>query len=142
MLSDIWKRGIDIQEVSSQAGTKLPAGTISTNDTVAMIVDKMFKNGVNSVLITEQQKPVGVLNDRDLLKDIVDSRKNPEKTLAKDLNFTPLINLQDDETMISAMKIMTEKGMKRAALVKNGQLIGMLTEPMVKKTAIQVKASA
>ncbi|MGO8805884.1 MAG: CBS domain-containing protein [Candidatus Bathyarchaeia archaeon] len=142
MLSDIWKRGIDIQEVSSQAGTKLPAVTISTNDTVAMIVDKMFKNGVNSVLITEQQKPVGVLNDRDLLKDIVDSRKNPEKTLAKDLNFTPLINLQDDETMISAMKIMTEKGMKRAALVKNGQLIGMLTEPMVKKTAIQVKASA
>jgi CBS domain-containing protein len=142
MLSDIWKRGIDIQEVSSQAGTKLPAVTISTNDTVAMIVDKMFKNGVKSVLITEQQKPVGVLNDRDLLKDIVDSRKNPEKILAKDLNYTPLINLQDDETMISAMKVMTEKGMKRAALVKNGQLIGMLTEPMVKKAAIQVKASA
>ncbi len=87
----------------------------------------MFKNGVTSVLITEQQKPVGVINDRDLLKDIVEKRKNPEKTLAKDLNYTPLINLQENETMITAMKLMEEKGIKRAAMVKNGQLIGMLT---------------
>ena len=142
MLNDIWKRGIDIQEVSSQAGTKLPSVTISTNETVAMIVEKMFKNGVTSVLITDQQEPIGVLNDRDLLKDIVYRRKNPEKTLAKDLNYTPLINLQGNETMITAMKVMAEKGIKRAALVKNGQLIGMLMEPMAKKTAIPIKASA
>ncbi len=142
MLNDIWKRGIEIQEVSSQAGTKLPAVTVSTNETIAMIVDKMIRNGVTSVLITEQQKPVGVLNDRDLLKDIVEKRKNPEKALAKDLSYTPLINLQENETMITAMKQMGEKGIKRAALVKNGQLIGMLVEPVAKKAAIEVKAAA
>ena len=141
MLNDIWKRGIDITEISSQAGTKLPAVTVSTTETVAMIVDKMFKNGVTSVLITEQQKPIGVLNDRDLLKDIVDTRKNPEKTLAKDLNYTPLINLQGNETMITAMKLMGEKGIKRAVLVKNGQLIGMLMEPTTKKAAVEFQAS-
>jgi CBS domain-containing protein len=141
MLNDIWKRGIDIQEISTQAGTKLPSVVISTNETVAVIVDKMFKNGVTSVLISEQQKPIGVINDRDLLKDIIDGRKNPEKTLAKDLNYTPLIDLQGDETMITAMKLMNEKGFRRAAMVKNGQLIGMLTEPTIKKAAIQVEAS-
>ncbi len=142
MLNDIWKRGIDIQEVSSQAGTKLPAVTVSTSETVAMIVDKMFRNGVTSVLITEQQKPVGVINDRDILKDIVDKRKNPEKTLAKDLNYTPLINMQENENMITAMKHMSEKGIERAALVKNGQLIGMLVEPISKKATIEVKTPA
>jgi len=141
MLSDIWKRGIEIQEVSSQAGTKLPSVTISTNETAAAIVDKMFKNAVTSVLLVEQQNPVGVLNDRDLLQDIVEKRKNPEKTLAKDLNYTPLINLKENETMISAMKLMEQKGIKRAALVKNGQLVGMLMEPAGKKGAIQVKPS-
>jgi len=141
MLSDIWKRGIEIQEVSSQAGTKLPSVTISTNETAAAIVDKMFKNAVTSVLLVEQQNPVGVLNDRDLLQDIPAKRKNPEKTLAKDLNYTPLINLKENETMISAMKLMEQKGIKRAALVKNGQLVGMLMEPAGKKGAIQVKPS-
>ena len=72
MLNDIWKRGIDIKEITSQAGTKLPAVSVSTSDVVAAIVGKMFENGVNSVLITDHNKPVGVINDRELLKDIVD----------------------------------------------------------------------
>ena len=128
MLSDIWKRGIDISEISNQAGTKLPSVEVSTTDAVAKLVDKMLQNNVTSILITENHKPVGVINDRELLKEIVEEHKDPKKTLAKDLNYTPLIILQGDESMITAMKLMEEKGMKRAAMVKNGQLIGMLME--------------
>ncbi|MGA3289680.1 MAG: CBS domain-containing protein [Candidatus Bathyarchaeia archaeon] len=144
MLSDIWKRGIDISEISNQAGTKLPAIEVSTTDAVAKLVDKMLQNNVTSILITENHKPVGVINDRDLLKEIVEERKDPKRTLAKDLNYTPLIILQGDESMITAMKLMEEKGMKRVAVVKNGQLIGMLMENAAnaaKRAASQVKAS-
>ena len=144
MLSDIWKRGIDISEISNQAGTKLPTVEVSTIDTVAKLVDKMLQNNVTSVLINENNKPVGVINDRDLLKEIVEGRKDPKKTLAKDLNYMPLIILQANESMITAMKLMEEKGMKRAAMVKNGQLIGMLMENAAnaaKRAALQVKAS-
>jgi CBS domain-containing protein len=52
----------------------------------------------------------------------------------------PLITLQADESMITAMKLIKEKGIKRAALVKNGQLIGMLTEEIAKKAKLQVEA--
>ena len=142
MLSDIWKRGIDISEISSQAGTKLPSVEISTTETVSKLVDKMLQNSVTSVLITEHHKPIGVINDRDLLKEIVEEQKDPMKTLAKDLKYTPLIILQGNESIITAMKLMEENGMKRVAIVKNGQLIGMLTEDAAKKrAAMQVKAS-
>ena len=57
MLSDIWKRGIDIAEISSQAGTKLPSIEIATTETVAKTVAKMMQNHVNSVLITETTNP-------------------------------------------------------------------------------------
>ncbi len=140
MLDDIWKRGIDITEISSQAGTKLPTLEISTMETVARTVARMLQNNVNSVLITEQHKPIGVINDRELLREIVDARKDPVKTLARDTNYTPLIILEGDQSMISAMKLMGEKGYKRAAMVKNGQLIGMLTEEAAKK-ALKVKPS-
>jgi sugar-specific transcriptional regulator TrmB/CBS domain-containing protein len=141
MLNDIWKRGIDISEISNQAGTKLPIVEISTTETLSKLVDKMLQNNVTSVLITEHHKPVGVINDRDILKEIVEERKDPKKTLAKDLNYTPLILLQGNESMITAMKLMEEKGIKRAVMVKNGQLIGMLTEDVAKRAALQVKAS-
>ena len=142
MLSDIWKRGIDITEISNQAGTKLPSVEIATTETVAKTVGKMLQNNVNSVLITEHHKPIGVITDRELLREIVDARKDPLKTLAKDTNYTPLILLEGNESMITAMKLMGERGFKRAAMVKNGQLIGMLTEEAAKKAALQIKSSA
>jgi len=145
MLSDIWKRGIDISEISNQAGTKLPAIEVSTTDPVTKLVEKVLQNNVTSILITENHKPVGVINDRDLLKEIAEEHKDPNKTLAKNLDYTPLIILQGDESIITAMKLMEEKGMKRAAMVKNGQLIGMLMESAAnaaKRAALQVKTSA
>jgi signal-transduction protein with cAMP-binding, CBS, and nucleotidyltransferase domain len=135
MLSDIWKRGIDITEISSQAGIKLPTVEIATFETLTKTVDKMLQNNVNSILITEHHKPIGVVNDRELLREIVIERKNPLKTFAKDINYTPLIVLEGDETMLTAMKIMAEKKFNRVAIVKNGQLIGMLTEDVGKKTS-------
>ena len=81
MLNDIWKRGIDITEVSNQAGTKLPAIEVTTTDTANKIVEKMLQNGVTSVLITENHKAVGVISDRDLLKEIVEEGKAPKKLL-------------------------------------------------------------
>ena len=102
----------------------------------------MLKNNVNSVLLTEHNQPLGVINDRDILRQIVEDKRDPEKTVASDLKFTPLIILDSDQSMITAMKIMSEKGIKRAAMVKNGQLIGMLTEEAAKKAALQVKAAA
>ena len=143
MLDDIWKRGIDITEISSQAGTKLPTLEIASTETVTKTVSKMLQTNATSVLITEQHKPIGVINDRELLREVVDARKDPLKTLAKDTNYTPLIILEEDESMITAMKTMTERGFKRAAMVKNGQLIGMLTEEAAKETALQmIKPSA
>jgi sugar-specific transcriptional regulator TrmB/CBS domain-containing protein len=133
MLSDIWKRGIDITEISSQAGTKLPKVEIAISETMAKTVDKMLQNNVNSILITELHKPIGVVNDRELLREIVNERKDPLKTLVKNINYTPLIVLEGDESMLTAMKIMGDKKFKRAAMVKNGQLIGMLTEEAPKK---------
>jgi CBS domain-containing protein len=141
MLNDIWKRGIDITEISTQAGTKLPTVEVETTDTLAQAVQRLLTNNVNSVLITELHRPIGVINDREILREIIEGQKNPLKTLAKDLKFTPLIILQGDETIISAIKLMSEKGFKRVAMVKNGQLIGMLTEEAAKRAALQMKAS-
>ena len=83
MLSDIWKRGIDITEISSQAGTKLPTVEIATSETIAKTVDKMLQNNVNSILITEYHKPIGVINDREMLREIVNCTKRSAEDSCK-----------------------------------------------------------
>ncbi len=133
MLSDIWKRGVDISEISSQAGMKMPTVEVSTAETASKLVKMMLQRGVNSIIVTENQKPIGLINDREILKDIVENQKNPEKALVKDLKYTPLIMLNREESMMHALRMMNAQGMKRVAVVKNGQLVGMLTEDFAKK---------
>jgi CBS domain-containing protein len=76
-----------------------------------------------------------MISDRDLLREIVENQKDPKKTRAKDLKYTPLITLDSGETIMHALKVMREKGMKRVAVVKNGQLVGMLTEDLAMEKA-------
>jgi predicted transcriptional regulator len=140
MLSDIWKRGTGISEINTQAGMKMPTVEVACAETVAELGDKMLRNGVSSVLIIKNQKPVGMISDRELLKEIVASHKDPKETRVEDLNYTPLIVLGDGELMMHAFNVMRENGMKRVAVVKNGQLVGMLTEAHAsKKTGVPVK---
>lgn len=134
MLNDIWKRGIDISDINSQAGTKLPNVNVETTETLTLAIDKMLTNNVTSVLITENQKPIGVLNDRELLKEIVNEQKDPRNAIIKEVGFTPIIILKDNESIVNAMKYMGEKRFSRAAIVRNEQLVGMLTEKAEKKS--------
>jgi sugar-specific transcriptional regulator TrmB/CBS domain-containing protein len=133
MLNDIWKRGVDVSEISSQAGMKMSTVEVSTAETVSKLVNTMLQKGVNSIIVTENQKPIGMINDRDILKEIVENQKDPEKTRVKDLSYTPLILLDGEESIMHVVKVMREKGMKRVAAVKNGHLVGMLTEDLAKK---------
>ena len=57
MLIDTWKRGTDINEISTQAGIEAPRVKISTMETLANLVDTMLKEDVNSVMITEGNTP-------------------------------------------------------------------------------------
>ena len=134
MLNDTWKRGMDLSEITSQAaGMKLPSVTVSTNQNVKQLVTLILGSSVNSVLVEEKGEPVGIINDRDLLKELVEARKDPEKTLIKDLDYTPLLTLEKTQTMTDALKLIEERRIKRIAVVKDGQLVGMLTQDLAKR---------
>ena len=140
MLNDTWKRGMDLSEITSQAASmKLPTLSVTTTETVSQLVYLMLKENVESVVITESGQPVGIVNDRDLLKEVVEAKKDPEKTLTKDLDYTPLLTLSVGQTMTDALKFIRGKETKRIAVVKDGQLMGMLTQDLTKK-AIPLKA--
>jgi len=143
MLNDAWKRGMEISQLTSQPGMKLPTIEVSSEDTVSKLVEAMFRNNVESILITENCKPIGVISDRELLREIVDKQKDPEKTLARDLEYTLLITLEESQSMADALKAMHEKGATRIAVVKNGQLVSMLTEDLdAAKKGIPMKTRA
>ena len=143
MLNDTWKRGTDLFEINSQAGMKLPTVTVLKTDSLSKIVKTMLQNNVNSVLIRDDSEPVGMVSDKDLLREIIERKKDAEKTLAKDLDFTPFVTLSSGKSMTDALKTMREKGTKRIAVIKDGQLLGMLTQDIASvKSSLTSKTHA
>ncbi len=128
MLNDIWKRGIELNEITSRTGMKLPTMEIPETTTVSEVVMLLLQNNITQLLITKENKPTGLISDRDILKELIGGKKNPEKMPIKELDYTPLLTLDDKESMIDALKIMQKKRIKRIAIIKNGQLMGMLTQ--------------
>jgi len=128
MLNDTWKRGTELSDISSQAGIETPKVEVSTSETLSGLADAMFNNNVSSILITENSKPIGIINERVLLKEMVENRRDPKKTLTGQLAFTPLVSLNGDNSIADILSRMREKGIERATVVKNGQLVGMLTQ--------------
>jgi sugar-specific transcriptional regulator TrmB/CBS domain-containing protein len=131
MLNDVWKRGMDIAQITSQPGMRLPRVEASSTDSVAKLVKDMLLHNVSSVLITDNGVPLGVISDKEILREIVENQKDPAKTAAQDLQFTPLVVLDESESVSNALKVMHKKGATRIAVVKHGQLVGMLTEKAV-----------
>jgi CBS domain-containing protein len=122
---------MDISQITSQPGMKLPKIEVSSTDSIARVVRAMLQHNVSSILITENGTPLGVISDKEILREIVEKQKDPAKTAAKDLEFTPLVVLDEAESVTKALKLMRERGAARVAVVKNGQLVGMLTEKAV-----------
>jgi predicted transcriptional regulator len=144
MLNDAWKRGMDISQITSQPGMKLPTVEVSSNDSVTNLVDMILRNNTSSVLITENGCSLGVISDREVLKEIVEKRKDPSVMKVNDLQYTPIIVLDKTDPVTKALKIMQQKKAARIAIVKDGQLVGMLTEKSVtnkRDLAVNVQVS-
>jgi len=111
----------------------MPTLEVASSETVTYLVNEMLRNGVSSVLITENQKPIGTICEREILKEIVENHRDPKETHVRDLNYTPLIKLAGGESIIHALQVLRKEGMKRVGVVKNGRLVGMLTENLATK---------
>jgi sugar-specific transcriptional regulator TrmB/CBS domain-containing protein len=136
MLNDTWKRGAELAEITSQAaGMKLPETSVECTESVSTLVKAILQNSVNSVLITDKEKAIGLINDREVLRELGTNKKDPDKTLVKDLNYTPILTLGENETMTDAFRKIPQIDARRIAVVKNRQLLSMLTQPAKDKRA-------
>ena len=71
--------------------------TAHTEDTVLKAAEIMNRHEIGCIIITENEKPVGILTERDILKRVVFKKKDPEKTELNEVmskrGFTILIDI-------------------------------------------------
>ncbi|MFA5020151.1 MAG: CBS domain-containing protein [Candidatus Pacearchaeota archaeon] len=88
----------------------------------------MIKNRVGSILLKDGEKIKGILTEKDIVWALTKNQgANFKGILAKDIATKKVITIKPEETLDSAITIMTKEKVRRLPVVSNKKVIGYLT---------------
>jgi len=126
MMDDIWKRGVEIKELTLGPATRTPTVLVESSDTVSKVVEEMLRNSVSHVVVTERDIPIGLISERDLIDRAIRRRLDPDKTLAKDIMSTSIEATESDQPFAEPRGHVRGKLIRRQAVIRDGKLVGMV----------------
>lgn len=88
---------------------------------------KMMEDGkVGAVIVMENNKPVGIVTDRDFSVKVA-AHAYQITTPIKQIMSSPILTINSDETVRTAADLMHEKGVRKLPVMKNENVVGIIT---------------
>jgi len=94
---------------------------------VTKIVRDMAEQGIGSVVITSENKPEGIITERDIVSKVVLRNKRASETKSREIMSSPLITLEPDTPVEEACESVAKGGIKRVPVIENGSLVGIVS---------------
>ncbi len=95
--------------------------------TTALQIAKMMEQGeIGAIIVKENEIPVGIITDRDFATKVA-TNSLPFDTPVEKIMSSPLITINHDESISSAVKIMSSKKIRKLAVSENGKITGIVT---------------
>lgn len=101
--------------------------TIEPNSTIRQAAELMNLHEIGCVVVIDQEKPVGILTERDLLKRIICESRSPDSTRVRTMMSKPLITATPEMHAGDSAKLMFERNIKKLPVIENGRLVGLVT---------------
>ena len=103
------------------------ATRVSSNATISEAAKIMDQKLIGSVLIEENNKIVGIVTERDILRKVVAKGENAKTVRVKDIMSYPVVTINANEDALEASRIMDEKRIRRLVVTENGKVVGKVT---------------
>lgn len=103
--------------------------TIPSGSSVLECAKRMRRDHVGSlVVVDENNKPVGLITDRDITLEVVALEKSVDSLIVNDVMSSPVCVAHCTEGVVDALARMREQGIRRLPVVdENGVLCGIVT---------------
>jgi len=103
-----------------------PVITAIPSDNIADIAMKMKEHTIGSVIITENEKPVGIVTDWDVVSKVVGSNLEPSSVAAVKV-MQPIHTVEAGEDITEAARILRKNNIKRLGVVYKDKLAGIIS---------------
>jgi len=101
--------------------------TIGARTSVKKAVELMNKHEIGCLVVVNNEKPVGIVTERDMLKRVLLQLKDPRKTRVGSIMSKPLMVGKPQTDLREAVTLMVERRIKKLPVVENTHLLGLLT---------------
>lgn len=101
--------------------------TASPETPVTDLARRMDEEDVGSVVITNEDEPLGIVTDRDLTVRVLGNGADPAGERAEDVMSTGLYTASPEDGFYEAARLMRENGVRRLPVSNGGSLRGIIT---------------
>lgn len=101
---------------------------VSPDEPVSGLTYQMLVENIGAALVVENDFPVGIITEKDILDRIVSPGMDVHKTLAKEIMSKPVVTVEAEMPIKEALDLMKQKSVRRLPVVQNGVLVGLVTE--------------
>ncbi len=112
----------------------VPEGTV-----VMEALKQMNARKVGAIMVTRDDKPVGIWTERDLMRNTLDTTFDPKSAPIEDFMTRNLIFAPHTDTVYNLMDKFLGLRVRHLLIEKDGETIGMVSSGDVMKASIQEK---
>jgi CBS domain-containing protein len=109
--------------------------TVQKKKGLAEVVKLMATTKISSIVITDEDRIVGIVTERDLIKHILLPGKSVNKVAVDDVMTKDPLTINPDTELDQASMLMHDKNIRHLPVVESGKLVGLITQTdIVKET--------
>ncbi len=101
--------------------------SIGPDESVYDAIQKMATKDAGSLVVMEDDEPIGIFTERHYARDVVLKGKSSPTTPVRDIMTTHVICAQPGQTVEECMAVMTENRVRHLPVLVDSRLVGLVS---------------
>ncbi len=114
-----------LSDLLKEKGTRIFC--VEPGATVKDAADRMTENHIGALMVVDGADLVGIVTERDILNKVVSAGVDASGATVYDIMTKEVVVIDPGRTVRQAMQIVTEKKLRHLPVMRDGDLIGMVS---------------
>jgi CBS domain-containing protein len=107
--------------------------TLAADATAQQAGELLLRPEVRAVFVSEDDRLVGVVTRKTLVREVVAAGRDPRSTLLRDVVEPPNYTVAGDMDVDEAFRFLEEHDLERVPVVEDGRLVGVLSRSVLQR---------
>ncbi len=125
---------IPVSEIMS-----FPVNSVNKDTTIYEVANILKDKNIGAVIVVdENNKPIGIITERDIIKKVVAKNLKPKDVKVEEVMRKKVITIEYNKPIKEAAELMAKYNIKRLPVVKDGSVIGIVTQSDIVRIAPRI----